>query len=119
MPQHPHQRLGYGILKLLVEIIAHYVLYFFFMMLVHIRYYTEEFVWCIEVSAVWIDTPSQQYWSVPWYFQISERPARTTWHYINILMQFVEYMHLHICHPEYFALPHVTYYNLGFGCNLN
>ena len=117
MPQHPHQRLGFGVLMLLFEILAHYTLLFLFMMLVHMRFHTEQLCWQIDVSAVWIATPGHQYWSIPWYFRISERPAKITWCYINNLMQLIEAVHPHICHPDYFALPQVAYYDLGFDYN--
>ena len=119
MPAHPHQRLGFGILRVLFEIIAHYTLLFLFMMLVRMRLHTEQLCWQIDVSAVWIATPGHQYWSRPWYYKISERPAKATWCYINNLMQLIEAVHPHICHPDYFALPQVAYYDLGFDSNLN
>lgn len=117
MPEHPHQRVAFGILRLLFEIISHYMLYCLFMMLVHMRIYTEELCWRIDMSAVYI--VADECWLMPWYFTILERPAKSTWHYTNRLMMIVEAIHACACHPEYFALPQVSYYNLGFDYNYN
>ena len=101
------------------EIIMHYLLYFLFMMLVHMRYHTEIVCWHIDNSAEWTETPTELIFSQPWYFRIADRPAKLTWSYINYLMRCIEAVHPHICHPENFALPQVSYYNLVFDYNLN
>ena len=122
MPEHPHRSLAFGILRLLFEIIVHYALYCLFLVLVHMRTCMEELCWRIDMSAVYIwndESPSDEYWFIPWYLKILEQPAKTSWHYINRLMLVVEAIHAYACDPLCFALPQVSYYNLGVDYNYN
>ena len=122
MPEHTHQRLACEILGLSLEIITHYLLYLLFSVLVFMRACIEELCWRIDMSAIYVlnhESPADEYWSMPWYLRILERPTKTTWHYVNSLMLVVEAIHAYACHPEYFALPSVTYYNLGSDSNYN
>ena len=104
---------------MIFECLFHYMLYFLIMILLRLRFHTEILCWHIDESAEWIQVDREWTYSQPWYFRVADKPTKSTWHYINLIMQCIEAVHPHICHPEWFALPHIDYYSLGFDYNFN
>ena len=67
----------------------------------------------------WRDNNTGEIFIWPWYYKLVNYPAVWTWYFINFLMKKIEMIHPHICSPDVFMLPEVTYYALDMDINLN
>ena len=116
----PHHRLGLGFIKVAFQIFVHFLLFYpWFCILIILRNYTELLCADIGMACHWRDNNTGEIFIWPWYYKLVNYPAVWTWYFINFVMKKLEMVHPHICNPDVFMLPEVTYYALDMDINLN
>lgn len=117
---HPHHRLGLGFIQCVFQMFVHFFLFYpWFCIFIKLRNYTELLCADIGMACHWRDNNTGEIFIWPWYYKLVNYPAVWTWYFINFLMKKIEMIHPHICSPDVFMLPEVTYYALDMDINLN
>ena len=120
MWRQPHHELGLGFIKLAFQTFVHFFLFYpWFCILTILRHYTELLCEHIGMACHFRDSSTGEIFIWPWYYMLVNYPAVWTWYFINFLMKKIELVHAHICDPDIFMLPEVTYYALGWDMNHN
>ena len=119
MPGHPHQVLGFASLKLALQWILHTIAYYWFTLLMHLRYHNEILCWHIGMASHWRDNNTGRIFIHPWCYMLVHYPTVYSWHFLNLLRKTLEAIHPQLCEPELFTLPATTYYDLNMDFNHN
>ena len=119
MVDHPHLKLGFGFLKIAMEILLHFTIYFWLQLFTYLRYHIEMLCYHLGNTCHWRDNTTGRIFVWPWYYKLINYPAIWIWHVLNFFMRMCEWLHPHIVNPDLFMLPETTYYPLEMDCNLN
>ena len=119
MQLHLHQFIGMTFLKVGFKVIVHFMIYFWFQTLTHLRYYDEILCFHLGNTCHWREHSTGRIFIWPWYYKLVNYPAVWTWYFLNYLMKVCQWLHSHIADDELFMLPEVTYHALDYDINLN
>ena len=120
MPDLPlHQKLGFGFLKVGIQILMHFIFYFWLQLLTHMRHHIEMLCYNLGNTCHWREHSTGRIIVWPWYYKLVNYPAIWIWHTLNFLMKACEWLHSHLVDQDIFMLPEVTYFPLEMDTNLN
>ena len=119
MKLHLHYFMGLTFLKFGIQMILHFIIYFWLQLFTTLRYHTETLCFHIGNECHWRDNNTGRIFIWPWYYKLINYPAVWTWHLLNNLMKWCEWLHPHMMDPEVWVLPETTYYPLDFDINHN